>query len=269
MNTLSLRVLSALTITTGAVQCAWAAGDEQHPWSLSLFGGDAVGVTGSLRPSEISSIPDLGTLDPALAENSGSLTLNNLPYDEIYRHRHDVGFELGYAFNDNLEGFARVNYEGLDGQNLAIGSLSSAALPAAQPLLASFDTADSWSLQVGSRYYWSTSSQWRPFASFALGATRMDALTASLAVPGTAIALPDVHFTKADTVFNQSLESGIEFTPSRNFGMRFAVNAEHMGQLSASDDPALEELGLEPTHAEDRWSFPITLTASYRFGQPG
>jgi hypothetical protein len=270
MNTLSLRLLSALAITTGAIEAANAATNEESPWTLSVFGGDATGFTGSLRTPEITSIPDLGVLDPDLAESSGSVTLNNVLYDDIFRHRHDVGFEAGYAINRNLEAFGRVTYEGLDGQNLAIGSLSSAALATPEPLIATFNDADSWGLALGARYYWPTSSDWRPFAGFSLGATRMDALSASLEVPGTGIDLSDVRFTSADTVFTQSVEGGIEYAPNRNFGMLFGLNAEHMGKLAGSHDPALETLGLDTTEdAEGRWSFPITLTASYRFGRAG
>jgi len=265
-----LRLLSAVALATAAVQAAHAADDKESPWSLSVLGGSAVGFTGSLRTPEITSIPDLGNLDPGLAESSGSVTLNNVLYDDIFRHRHDIGFELGYTFSPHVEGFGRVTYEGLAGQTTAIGSLSSEALSSPQPLMASFGDANSWSLEVGSRYYWPTGSAWRPFADIALGATRMDALTASLQVPGTTIDLPDARFTSADTVFTQSAGGGIEYAPNRNFGMLFAVNAEHMGSLQESNDPALEELGIDTTHdAGDRWSFPITLTASYRFGQPG
>src|SRR4030095_15601667 len=124
MNRSCLRLLSAVALTTAAVQSAHAADDKESPWSLSAFGGSAVGFTGSLRNPEITSIPDLGTLDPGLAESSGSVTMNNVLYDDIFGHGHDVGLELGYAFSRNLEGFDRVTYEGLAGQTTAIGSLS-------------------------------------------------------------------------------------------------------------------------------------------------
>jgi hypothetical protein len=270
MNRSCLRLLSAVALTTVAVQSAHAADDKESPWSLSAFGGSAVGFTGSLRNPEITSIPDLGTLDPGLAESSGSVTMNNVLYDDIFGHGHDVGLELGYAFSRNLEGFGRVTYEGLAGQTTAIGSLSGEALLSPQPLMASFEDADSWSFELGSRYFWPTSSAWRPFADVALGATRMDALTASLQVPDTSIDLPDVRFTRAGAVFTQSVGGGIEYAPSRNFGLLFAANAEHIGSLPQSNDEGLRELGLDTTqNPEGRWAFPITVTASYRFGRSG
>jgi opacity protein-like surface antigen len=268
MNSSCLRLVSAVALATAAVQSAHAADENESPWSLSVLGGSAVGFTGSLRTPEITSIPDLGNLDPGLAQSPGSVTLNNVLYDDIFRHRHDVGFELGYAFSPNVEGFGRLTYEGLAGQTTTIGSLSSEALPSPEPLVADFDDAHSWSLELGSRYYWPTGSPWRPFADVALGATRMDALTASLEVPDTAIDLQDVRFTNADTVFTQSVGGGIEYAPSRNFGMLFAANAEHMGSLPESNDPALLALGIDTAHdSGDRWSFPLTLSASYRFGR--
>jgi hypothetical protein len=271
MNIRNRNRFTTLALAAGALGAtlpAARADEQERPWSVSVFGGDAFGVTGSLRQSGQSALDDLGTLDPTLAGASGSLALDRLRYEDVFRRRHDLGAEVAYNFNERLEGFGRVTYDALTGRNVRIGALASDALPNAAPVDADFGDAYSWDLALGARYYLPTGAAWRPFAGATLGATRMDAITASLDVPDTAIDLQQVRFTRKATVFSQSLEAGIEYAPAGSFGMRFALDAEHVGSLPPSaGDPALTELGIDTAHdAASRWSFPITLTASYRFG---
>jgi opacity protein-like surface antigen len=267
MDTRNVCRLAALTLAAGGLPSAHAD-DVERPWSVALFGGDAFGVTGSLRDAGISTLDDLGGLDPALAGAAGSLTLDRLRYQDAFRRRHDLGAELAYHFSDKLEGFGRVSYEELTGRNLRIGELSSDALANAEGLDANFGDPDAWALELGARYYIPTGASWHPYAGAALGATRMDAITATVNVPDTAIDLQQVHFTRTATLFSQSLEAGVEYAPAENFAVRFSLDAEHLGTLPPSAaDPALMQLGIDTTHdAESRWSFPLTLTASYRFG---
>src|SRR5262245_49846280 len=110
MNTRNVRILVALALTGGAVRGAYAA-DANDPWTVSIFGGDSVGISGSLRAPGSFTITDLGALDPALAGESGTLSLDKLNYDDLFRHRYDAGMEVGYSFSNNLQSFGRVSYE--------------------------------------------------------------------------------------------------------------------------------------------------------------
>jgi opacity protein-like surface antigen len=228
-------------------------------------------MSGSIREPATDTIDDLGNLDPTLESNAGTLTLDRTRFGDLYDNGRELGAELGYAFSKNLEGFGRVSYDDYGGRNVQMGTLTSDAFESPSPLDADFADEKSLSLQLGARYYWAAGSQWRPFVGAALGATHMDAMTASFTVPGTNIDVPEARFSNADTVFTQSAEAGLEYEPTPSFGLRFAVDADHFGHASAADDdPGLTQLGIDSTeNPGNRWTFPITLTASWRFGQPG
>lgn len=263
MKTRYVRLLTVLALSGGAARSAMAA---DSPWSLSLYGGDSVATSGELRAPSVAPLTDLGTFDPALAGEAGTLSLDKLKYDDLFRHRYDTGLELGYSLSDNLQTFGRFSYDGLSGRSRSIGTLTSDGLTAPVPLDARFADANNMSVDVGSRYYWSTGSTWRPYASAALGATHLDSMRATITVPDTGVDLQNVRFTRPGTVFSQSLETGVEFNPSTNFGMRVSVDADHFGTPRSANDPALAELGFDSAHdAQGRWSFPVALAATYHF----
>jgi opacity protein-like surface antigen len=264
MITRQLNLIAGLTLIVGASGVACAA-DSTSPWSLSILGGDSVGQTGRLLAPSTQSLTDLSALDPALSGTPGTLSLDKLSYEDIFKRRYDAGAELDYALNENLQTYGRFNYEGLGGRTRRIGELTTASSTTAVPLEARFADADNMSFELGSRYYWSTGANWRPFVGAALGATRMDAMRASVATP-EGVDLHNVHFTRDGTVFSQSAETGIEYNPGNNFGVRFSVDADHLGTPPSAHDPQLAELGINPSHdAESRWSFPVSLAATYRF----
>jgi hypothetical protein len=268
MNTHHLRVAIGLALAAGALPRAHAATAQEHAWGFALFGGDSLSLAGALRGPETAAIEDLGTIDTTLAGSPGSLALDRLHYTDIYNHRYGLGAELDYAFSDRVQGFGRLAYDMQNGRGVAIGTLSSEALPGAARVSADFSDANAWSLDFGARYFVPVRGDWRPYVDGALGATRMDAVTAALSIPDLAVAIPDVRFTRASTVFDQSLEGGVEYAPSASFGLRLGVGADHYDRLrSAGADPTLTELGLDTTHeAGSHWAFPVTLTASYNFG---
>jgi hypothetical protein len=254
-----------LALTTGAVRAAYAA-NKDSPWSVSILGGDSVAVTGKLRSPATSTISDLGTVDPGLAGTSGTLSLDKLRYNDLFRSRYDTGLELDYSFDENLQSYGRFSYEGLGGRTRTMAELSTPSLTTPSSLTARFADADNMSVQLGSRYYWSTGTAWRPFAGAALGATHLDAMRASLAVPDTSLDLQNVRFTRTATVFSQSLETGVEYNPNSSSGVRFCVDADHIGTPPSARDPALTELGFDSAHdAQSRWSFPVAVAATYHF----
>lgn len=265
MNTRHVRMLTVLALSGGALPSAYAATPDDA-WSMSIFGGDAVAESGSLRDPGHVSITDLGTLDPALIGNAGTLSLDKLHYNDLFRRRYDTGLEVGYSFNDNLQSFGRLSYDGQTGRSRRIGTLTSAGLSAPEPLDARFADADNMSLDIGSRYYWTNGSAWRPFAGAALGATHLDSVRATFTVPDTGVDLKNVRFTRPGTVFSQTLETGVEYNPSSTFGVRFSVDADHLGTPRSAHDPALAELGFDAAHdAESRWTFPVAVAATYHF----
>ncbi len=122
------------------------------------------------------------------------------------------------------------------------------------------------SFQLGSRYFWSTGTDWRPFAGFALGATHLDAMRATLTSADLPTDLDNLHFTRSGTVFSQSVQTGVEYTPSSALGLRFGVDVDHVGRPHDTEDPQLEALGYGPNdQAHSMWSIPVSIAANYRF----
>ena len=258
-------MLTAVTVIAGAARVATAA-DVASPWSLSISGGDSIGESGALRSPALTTFSDLGTLDPSLSGSNGTLRLDRLRYDDLFQRRFDTGLELDYSFNENLQSYGRFGYDSLGGRTRTIGELDSSSLDSPAAVRARFADADNMSLELGSRYIWSTGTNWRPFAGFALGATRLDAMRASITSPDLTTDFSDLRFTRTATVFSQSLETGVDYTPSEAVGLRFSIDASHIGTPPNADDARLAGLGFGPTNdAHSLWSFPVSVAASYRF----
>src|SRR4051794_16115000 len=105
----SMQILTILTVIAGASRVAGAA-EPASPWSLSISAGDSMGESGSLRTSMDASFSDLGTLDPSLSGQPGTLHLDSLKYEDIFHRRYDTGLELDYSFSNNLQSFGRFGY---------------------------------------------------------------------------------------------------------------------------------------------------------------
>jgi len=265
MNTRHVRILAALALTGGLARGAVAA-DSNSPWTMSIYGGDSAGMSGELRAPGTLTIDDLGALDPALTGTSATLSLDKLRYDDLFRRHFDTGLELGYAFSDNLQSFGRFGYDSLGGRSRRIGSFQLEGATAPTPLDAQFADADNMSLDFGARYFFSTSTTWRPYAGASLGATHLDSIRATISVPDSTLDVRNVSFTKPSTVFSQTLETGVEYNPSSAFGVRFSVDADHIGAPRSAHDESLAELGFDSAHdAAARWDFPIAVAATYHF----
>jgi hypothetical protein len=261
----SMQILTVVSLIAGASRVATAA-EPASPWSLSISGGDSIGESGSLRSPITTPFSDLGTLDPALSGTSGTLRLDRLRYEDVFRRRFDTGLELDYSFNDNLQSYGRFGYTSLGAHMSTIGSLEGISLDSPAAVRAHFAEANNMSFELGSRYFWATGTDWKPFAGFSLGATHLDAMSATLNSPDLATDLSDLRFTRGGTVFSQSLQTGVDYTPSEAFDLRFAIDAAHVGKPPSGDDARLTSLGFGPNDdARGFWSFPVSVAAAFHF----
>ena len=259
-------LITAFALAAGAARSASAASPDS-PWGVAIYGGDSVSETGDLRKPVTATFSDLGTVDPSLAGASGRFDSNRLSYDDIFHRRFDTGVELNYSFSNNVQTYGRFGYESLNGQTRTLGTLETDTLGTSTPIRGRFADEDNKSLEFGARYFWRNSTAWEPFAGVALGATRMESIRATLDSPDGGIDVRNVRFTRPGTVFSQSLETGVEFNPSRAFGVRFSVDASHTGTPSSARDPELSEIGFDAAHdAEGRWTFPVAIAATWHLG---
>ena len=124
----------------------------------------------------------------------------------------------------------------------------------------SFGDADSRELDLGARYTFAMGEKWRPFIGAALGAERVSDTHAMVA--NTRVALG-----KADTVFQQRVETGLQYSPMRNFDLRLTAAANHVNGGDASNDPNLGLLGLDSVHTgvQAHWDYPAEIGAVWHF----
>ena len=256
----------ALSVLLAAAAPATHAATEDNPWGLQVYAGDTLGMHGDFSTNRLVSVPDLGPLIPGLAGTPGSVATETITYEDIYRSRYDVGAELSYAVTENADAYARFGYNALDGQTSTIGLITSPDLAKSAPLVGRFNDTNTYSLMLGSRYYVPTGDSWRVFGGAALGATRLHDMTGALDIPDSSTTIAGLRFARATTVFSQSLEAGVDYHAPQNLDLQFSIAGEHMGAARAGNDPQLAALGFDTTHEGDsRWTFPLTLGATYRF----
>src|SRR5690349_14424627 len=133
MNPRNLGILASLAIIAGA-RAANADTPADSPWGIAVYGGDTVTEAGRLRSPLSSTIPDLGALNPQFSGTSGTLSLDKLRYDDLFRQDFATGIELNYSFSPNLQTYGRLGYATLDGETRRIGFLSTAALGGSEDL---------------------------------------------------------------------------------------------------------------------------------------
>ena len=77
----------------------------------------------------------------------------------------------------------------------------------------------------------------------------------------------EVVLGESDTVFQQRVETGLQFTPADKFDLRLSVAANHVDADTKSSDPNLALVGLDNTQADVRnhWEYPIELGGVWKF----
>jgi outer membrane protein W len=215
--------------------------------SVAFFAGGNVSTSGSFR----------GPLN--VEGTDGATNYDRLDFDDAYQHDYTAGAEFDYNIDSHVSAFARAAWSQFTGQTRRVGMLISHT-EGVSPLDASFGDADSTELDLGARYTFSAGEKWRPFVGAALGATRMSDTHAT--VEGTR-----VEIGKADTAFTQRVETGLQYSPTRNFDLRLTAAASHIDGGRSADDPNLALLGLDSSNSamHAHWDYPAEVGAVWHF----
>lgn len=225
--------------------------------SVELFAGGNAAMPGSFRGQ---SAP-LQTADP-----SGSTVYHDLDFADAYQHRYSAGAELDYAVNSRLSAFGRAAYSQFDGSRHKVGEFDPVGTGSIEALDVRFNDTASREFDLGARYSFAPGAKLRPFVGAALGATRLSATRAEFERAGVAGETP-VELARADTVFQQRIETGLQFSPLENFDVRLTAAASHLDAGRRSADPNLALVGLDAAHSELRghWDYPAELGAVWHF----
>lgn len=252
MNNRSVSLLVCIVLLGGGTAAqAWPLGERA---SVELFAGANAGMPGSFNDGDT-------RLQTTAA---GDIAFDRVHFDSAYDNRYTGGAEFDYAFDSRLSGFARATYAQFDGQSREVGALF--GNDGRVPVKAQFEDNSLRQLDLGARYTFAPEARVRPFVGVALGASDLSATRAMIDNPAAGGATR-VELAKGGTVFEQRLETGVQYSPMPNFDLRLTAAASHLGGQKASDDPNLALLGVAPSHSTvgARWGYPAELGAVWHF----
>jgi hypothetical protein len=251
MNPRTLSFFIAVALGGAAAAQAVPLGDRA---SVELFVGGNAGLPGSFSDGSTH----------LQNTTTGDIAYDRVHFDDAYDHRYTGGAEFDYAIDSNLAAYARASYAEFNGERHEVGSLFGD--DGRVPINAQFEDNTQRQLDLGARYTFSPEARLRPFVGLALGASDLSATRAMIDNPAEGGATR-VMLAKGGTVFEQRLETGVQFSPLDNFDIRLTAAASHLGGQKASDDPNLALLGVAPSHSTigTRWSYPAELGAVWHF----
>ena len=253
--------LGSATSLFAAACVAAASAAQALPFSertsFELFAGGNASMPGSFRGQTA----PFETVDPP-----GSTVYTDLKFDDAYKHAYTAGVELDYALNSRLTSFGRFAYSQFDGSSQVIGNFDSPTQDALDPIDARFADTTTREFDVGARYTFAPGARFRPFVGAALGVDHLAATRAAVTNPG-GTGTTSVELGRADDVFQQRVETGLQFSPMPNFDLRLTAAASHVNADTRSNDPNLALVGLDNTHGDVRahWDYPAELGAVWHF----
>jgi opacity protein-like surface antigen len=237
---------AAACVAAASAAHALPLSDRTDRTSFELFVGGNMATPGSFRgPLRVES-PD------------GVTNYTRLDFDDAYQHDYTAGAELDYSLDSNLSLFAQAAYSQFNGQNHEIGYTAPAE--GFVPIHAKFSDANSGELDLGARYTFAMGERWRPFVGASLGAEHVSDTYAT--VDNVRVGLG-----KSGTLFQQRVETGLQYSPMPNFDLRLTAAANHVDGGKSADDPYLPMLGLDSSNStmHAHWDYPAELGAVWHF----
>jgi hypothetical protein len=242
-----------------------ACANENGSWATTFWAGPLASLQGTEQFPASGAIADLGALDPSFADDPATTDINRLSFQDVFRSGETLGAELAYRTGLGFEPFARLSFSRLGGEEMPIGTISSAAFAKPAPVTANFDAARSSSLTLGGRYFFSDAGALHPFIAGYVGADHLDALHADVAVVPLGRRFDRQTVMSNNTRFLAGVQGGVSYSLSPSADLRFAIGAE---RLSAEqlESKFLAPLGIDDIKVnERRWSIPAEIGVNYRF----
>ncbi len=234
-------------------------------WTTTVWAGPVFTPEGTMYGGGSADIADLGTLDPSLADSSGSITANHLSFGKVFRTGAALGAEMTYGASQQFEPFVRLSYSRLGGDNLTLGEITSASVATPAKISANFDSLNSSSLVVGARYFFQNASALEPFVSGYVGVNHTDTLYADIAVPDLAVREDRRELIPNATHFAAGIDTGVSYALGDSASLRFSVGADRVATHRATT-AAFDSLGIDGARlSERRWTIPAALGVTYRF----
>lgn len=256
--------LSAALLTLAGTHATMASAYDQGQWVTTFIGGARL-PHGNFQDATAGSLPDLGALNGAYAGNPATVGIDRLSFHDAFSAGPTFGIEAANVGDDNVQPFVRLEYSELRGRTQRIGELASPALASPAAIRGDFDDVNSWSLNVGTRYFFGDAGPVRPFLAGYVGANRTDEMRARFSVDGLTAGLGSEELLPRKTRFDGGVEGGVSFKLADQADLRLAVGANYVA-ARYKDTTALEPLGVSDVRMTDqRWSIPVDLGLSYRF----
>jgi len=231
--------------------------------SFSVFAGRDLSVSGDVHKGAIAPIADLGPLNPALAGVSAELRIESRSYDDIYGNANSFGVEMSWPMADG-EIFGQLRSTRSSDGEVQVGGAFVPALNTTLPVFGRFEGYKSLSIEGGYRHYLGTGKV-RPYIAGRVGATRVDDITATFAIPDANILLSDVPFFEGGWNLGGGADLGVMWALSDAASLGVEVGARYHGDLDG-DDAAIGGLGLASINdTGSRTSFPVSLRFQMRF----
>mgnify|MGYP000992430387 CR=1 FL=1 len=231
----------------------------------------SLGVTGDwtadgdLYESATSDIADLGLLGPDYAGESGQVEIRGASYSDVYDEPSaGVYAELSYGVSDNAEVYGAVGWTRSGGNTIQMGDIIPNSTGERLPLYATFSDRDSYSAEIGARYYFGE-SLFRPFLGANVGAVYTNEIRVGLAAPAAGVLIDDLHFYDASTVLTAGVEAGIAFGDGHNLSGSLSVGAKYLAALDGNTTD-MESYGLQSiVSGSERIVVPVKGSVTLRF----
>jgi hypothetical protein len=257
-------IVPVALLALGGTQVASASNYDEGQWVTTFMAGSGLLPNGAFNPALSGNVADLGAIDPSLAGVAGTSTIDHMQFRDAFRAGPSFGIEMGYMTESNVEPFARLSYSQLRGRTKQIGNLNSTELDSEVPIAGDFGDMDSWSLNLGTRYFLSDNGTLRTYVAGYLGADRTDALHAHFDISGQPMS-PREEILPQETRFDAGLEGGVAWQVSDNTDLSLSLGAQYIDARSERTD-AFAPIGIDEVRfSEPKWSVPVNFGVNFKF----